>query len=94
MADTSQTAARPKLTVTTRTVRPTLHLKTRPLPVPAPAPVDVAERWKCKPCGALLEIDAALADEAVVRCPACNARLGRAEQFRASGDGAVRARRA
>ena len=35
--------------------------------------------WKCKPCGARVEIahDAA----GVVRCPVCNARLGKAEDF-------------
>ena len=59
--------------------RPTLHLKNPPLRVqPAAPPV----RWKCKPCGALLEVDLALADDAAVRCPSCNARLGRVEQFR------------
>ncbi len=51
-------------------------------------------RWKCKPCGAALEIGADLADADPVRCPACNAKLGRAEQFRSDPpDAKVRARR-
>ena len=35
--------------------------------------------WKCKPCGSRLEVahDAA----GVIRCPSCNARLGKAEDF-------------
>jgi DNA-directed RNA polymerase subunit RPC12/RpoP len=58
---------------------------------PAKAPV---WRWKCKPCGAALEIGAELADADAVRCPACNAKLGRAEQFRGDPpDAKVRARR-
>jgi DNA-directed RNA polymerase subunit RPC12/RpoP len=59
--------------------RPVLHLKTPPR---ALAPAPVAVKWKCKPCGELLEVSSTLPDEAVVRCPACNARLGRAAQFR------------
>jgi len=59
--------------------RPTLHLKNPPsLSAPAPA----AARWKCKPCGTLFQVDESLAATEVVRCPACNARLGRAGQFR------------
>ena len=58
---------------------------------PVKAPV---WRWKCKPCGAALEIGADLADADAVRCPACNAKLGRAEQFRSDPpDAKVRARR-
>lgn len=73
--------------------RPTLHLKNRPPPAPAPAP---AVRWKCKPCGQPFEVGRDLAVDAVVRCPACGARLGRAGQFwpeTAQGQG-VRARMA
>lgn len=55
-------------------------LAVKPAPeVPPPAQFD----WKCKPCGAGIVIDAALADEAVVRCPSCNAKLGTAADFRA-----------
>lgn len=57
---------------------------------PAKAPV---LQWKCKPCGAAFEVAGDLADDAAVRCPACNARLGRAEQFRSDPpDAKVRAR--
>ena len=68
-----------------RPARPILRLKNPPkLPEPPPAP------WKCKPCGAAL-IPAEAADgEGSVRCPKCNARLGRLEDFRDSGK--VRAR--
>jgi hypothetical protein len=73
--------------VTETTRRPTLSLKLSPPKAPV-------WRWKCKPCGAALEIGADLADADAVRCPACNARLGRAEQFRADPpDAKVRARR-
>jgi hypothetical protein len=48
---------------------------------PAPPPVPVAG-WKCKPCGASFDPAPELADEDFVRCPSCNARLGRAGDFR------------
>ena len=41
--------------------------------VPAPS------TWKCRPCGALVEV--AHNAEGIVRCGACNARLGKAEDF-------------
>jgi len=59
--------------------RPILSLKNPPLPKAPPAP---ARRWKCKPCGGVLEVAPTLADDEAVRCPSCNARLGRAGQFR------------
>lgn len=61
-----------------------LHLKSPPRALaPAPSPVKPSPvKWKCKPCGELLEVGPTLPDEAVIRCPACNARLGRAAQFR------------
>lgn len=71
--------------------RPTLHLKLAPAmaPVAAPAPVRTilsppveAPAWKCKPCGTTVPIGADLDDDAVVRCPSCNARLGLAREFR------------
>lgn len=79
-----------------RPSRPILRLKTpppRPAPEPAPSP-PASPQWKCKPCGAAFSPDPTLPDATPVRCPACNARLGRAEQFRgeAPGEG-VRARR-
>jgi rubrerythrin len=75
-----------------RPARPILRLKNPPTvtpPTAAPIP-----QWKCKPCGAAFGVDPALDDADPVRCPACNARLGRAAQFRAEGAGeGVRARR-
>ena len=59
--------------------RPILHLKTPPPSAKVAAP---SVGWRCKPCGAPVEIAATLADEDEVRCPACNALLGRARQFR------------
>lgn len=50
----------------------------RAAPRVAKAPV-----WKCKPCGKAFEVPAELADDESVRCPACNARLGDAGDFRA-----------
>jgi len=61
------------------TRRPILSLKNPPQPKAPPPPV---RRWKCKPCGGVLEVAATLSDDEAVRCPSCNARLGRAGQFR------------
>jgi len=78
--------------------RPTLHLKLTPklLEPEPPAPAQSAKAaatWKCKPCGKSLQVDSALADDADVRCPSCNARLGLAADFRLDPPGAkVRAR--
>ena len=49
---------------------------------PPPPPPPVGD-WKCKPCGAQFDPPAELADDESVRCPACNARLGPAGDFRA-----------
>ncbi|MBS0333318.1 MAG: hypothetical protein JSS35_11160 [Proteobacteria bacterium] len=92
MTQSSGAAFTPTLDPAGRPRRPILHLKAR-APEPPAAP---ANRWKCKPCGGLVEIDPNLEGQAVVRCPACSARLGRAEQFRGEGEivAGVRARRA
>ncbi len=69
--------------------RPILHLKFPPAtPIAAPgAPAaespPPAQIWKCKPCGKPFQVLSELADEDSVRCPACNARLGLAADFRA-----------
>jgi len=68
--------------------RPTLHLKLAPTAAPSAKPVAAAPAtpdaptWKCKPCGKTVPVGADLDDEAVVRCPSCNARLGLARDFR------------
>jgi DNA-directed RNA polymerase subunit RPC12/RpoP len=65
--------------------RKTLSLKSGVVPAaleglrPAPAP-EPREVWKCKPCGAVLDLDAATNDEPV-RCGACGARIGPLEEF-------------
>ena len=51
---------------------------TRPAP---PAPEVFG--WKCKPCGTGFNVASSLEDTAVVRCPACNAKIGLAAEFRA-----------
>jgi DNA-directed RNA polymerase subunit RPC12/RpoP len=72
--------------MTEKPKRPILHLK---FPSPAPvvaAPVadaPKAQSWKCKPCGKPFQVLSELADDDSVRCPACNARLGLAADFRA-----------
>lgn len=82
--------------MTERPRRPILHLKLnpdRPPPIPAaPAPSKpavakappppIGEVWKCKPCGTAISL-ADMPMEGDVRCPGCNARLGKAEDFRA-----------
>ena len=75
--------------MTEKPKRPILHLKFPPAtPIAAPgAPAAAspapAQIWKCKPCGKPFQVLSELADEDSVRCPACNARLGLAADFRA-----------
>ncbi|HEY5008424.1 MAG TPA: hypothetical protein VII42_10485 [Caulobacteraceae bacterium] len=73
--------------MTEKPKRPILHLKFAPAtPIAAPAAAaspPPAQIWKCKPCGKPFQVLSELADEDSVRCPACNARLGLASDFRA-----------
>jgi rubrerythrin len=64
------------MSMTEPTRRPILRLKNPPPAAKTP------RAWRCKPCGAPVEIAATLADDGEVRCPACNALLGTAHQFR------------
>jgi hypothetical protein len=74
--------------MTEKPKRPILHLKfppSTPIAVPgapAAAPPLPAQIWKCKPCGKPFQVLSELADDDSVRCPACNARLGLAADFR------------
>jgi DNA-directed RNA polymerase subunit RPC12/RpoP len=52
------------------TSRPLLTLRRAAAPEPEP------KVWLCKPCGARVPLAEGLADTAVIRCPACTARLG------------------
>lgn len=75
--------------------RKTLSLKGAVAPlVTAPPPAEAKEVWKCKPCGAVVDLDAVQPGEPV-RCGSCGARLGKLEAF-LSGEEApkVRARKA
>jgi len=75
-----------------RVRRPILHLKlgaTAPAkrsedapPAPAAAPAPASYTWKCRPCGAPFVPPSEGPDEEPVRCPVCNARVGRAGDFR------------
>lgn len=58
----------------------------------APAP-ESREVWKCKPCGATVELDG-LEAGATVRCGNCGARLGLLEQFTDGTEKQPRARKA
>ncbi len=53
----------------------------RPKPAPPP-PAPPQHSWKCRPCGTGFTPSPDLADEESVRCPSCNARLGKAADFR------------
>jgi DNA-directed RNA polymerase subunit RPC12/RpoP len=53
------------------------------VPRPAAAPAPVAYTWKCRPCGAAFTPPSEGPDDEAVRCPSCNARLGKAGDFRA-----------
>lgn len=70
--------------------RPVLSLKNPPKVVlpegvkpraPAPPPPPQYD-WKCKPCGAGFSIEDSLTPEVIIRCPACNAKLGTVADFR------------
>ena len=76
-----------------RARRPILHLKLGGAPsaerpervrsdVPAAAPTPATYTWKCRPCGTPFVPPREGPDDEPVRCPACNARLGRAGDFR------------
>ena len=67
--------------------RPTLSLGTR-----AAAPKPASRTWKCRPCGAPVEVAYGLADDEVIRCPNCNAKLGKAADFYAPTDTFARLR--
>jgi hypothetical protein len=51
-------------------------------PGPAATPPAPSLVWKCRPCGSSFEPPRAGPDDEVVRCPSCNARLGKAGDFR------------
>ena len=72
-------APRAETDMTDRPRRPLLHLKAGTAPAAKTPPPG---KWRCKPCGGVVELDADLADEAEVRCGSCGAVLGRAGQFR------------
>lgn len=57
--------------------RPILSLKPRKSAEPTPP---APSRWKCKPCGASVEVSPDETEE-YVRCPKCNARLGLTADF-------------
>jgi len=59
--------------------RPILTLKPRAAPPPS-----LGSRWKCKPCGALVEVSGLEAPTDEIRCPTCNAKLGLGADFQAS----------
>lgn len=82
--------------------RKTLSLKSGIVPAaleglhPATPPAGPREVWKCKPCGAVVELDGVQPGD-TVRCASCGARLGPLEEFLKEGDDPppkVRARRA
>lgn len=58
--------------------RPILKLKNPPPLKPVAA---APSKWKCKPCGTLVSIAGDEPADEVVRCPACNAKLGVAGDF-------------
>jgi DNA-directed RNA polymerase subunit RPC12/RpoP len=76
--------------------RKTLSLKgaVAPLVAAPPPQPEAQEVWKCKPCGAVVDL-AGVSPGEDVRCGSCGARLGKLEAF-LSGEEApkVRARKA
>ena len=75
-----------------RARRPILHLKLGSPPAerteaarpdsPAVQSAPGTYTWKCRPCGTPLVPPREGPDDEAVRCPSCNARVGRAGDFR------------
>ena len=75
--------------MTSSSSRPILRLKNPPnLPPMPPAPPS----WKCKPCGTAFAPRAAANEDGDVRCPGCNARVGKLEDFTARPPNAEKVR--
>jgi DNA-directed RNA polymerase subunit RPC12/RpoP len=72
----------PKLPITPDFTPPSRAKAKVVVPEAKPKASDKAPEWKCKPCGKGFDVAAELADDDAVRCPACNARLGLAKDFR------------
>jgi DNA-directed RNA polymerase subunit RPC12/RpoP len=66
----------------TRPLGPEPIRKAAPPPPPPPPPAQVFA-WKCKPCGAGFNVGDELAEDVVIRCPSCNAKIGVVADFRA-----------
>jgi len=49
-------------------------------PKPAPPPPQIFG-WKCKPCGQGFDLPADAPEDQDVRCPSCNARVGKVGDF-------------
>jgi DNA-directed RNA polymerase subunit RPC12/RpoP len=62
--------------------RPILRLKTAPGEPALESAASPATRWKCRPCGMVFDLPAEAEDADPVRCPKCNAKLGKAVDFR------------
>lgn len=56
--------------------------KTDPRPKAGPIPVEIVHGWKCKPCGQSFDPPQEALDDTVVRCPACNAKIGVVGDFK------------
>ena len=48
---------------------------------PPPAPAKPTFGWKCKPCGEGFDPPVAAPEDQEVRCPSCNAKIGKAADF-------------
>ena len=62
--------------------RPAFKPRPQHVAPPAAPVVKPVHAWKCKPCGTGFDVGPELADDDAVRCPSCNARVGRAKDFR------------
>ncbi|MBI1407893.1 MAG: hypothetical protein GC145_17400 [Caulobacter sp.] len=64
--------------------RPILRLKFPPAAKPAPEPAAAPAPkviWRCKPCGSEVILPLTAEEGDIVRCPGCNANLGKAVHF-------------
>lgn len=68
--------------------RPILKLPFREAPPPPPPPPPM---WLCKPCGAQFSLPEG-PEDTVVRCPSCNAKLGKLAAFNPTDGSAPKVR--
>ncbi len=68
--------------VVTRPLGPEPLVSLRAAKSPPPPPPEPVFGWKCKPCGQGFDPLIGASDDEAVRCPKCNARIGKVGDFK------------